>query len=277
MQHYKKMEKAIKRKFINPLKYGCEVNIHELNQDKKVKHHETVNLLTQAYNTLDNVEYNLKQLNLVDANTLLRSAFENLMMGMMIEFDENVFNEFKDLSTDDKSRDHTKLIKIRSKFRTHLNEISEPFFKNLNRDEKLDMLNGIYDKLCLFTHSTLIVSTMMELKKSKEKEAMVCLMNFNFYFIKLLLFLCLKYFTHDEEHYIESSNLYYTYILYLFYSLEKLKECENLTEIFNKFLYRDQNQEYFDKSVIGLKEGLEDLVEDFKDEDFKIGLQKFLE
>ena len=45
------------------------------NNDRKVKHNETISLLTQANETLKNVDYNLKNYNLVDANTLLRSSF----------------------------------------------------------------------------------------------------------------------------------------------------------------------------------------------------------
>lgn len=50
-----------------------------------------------------------------------------------------------------------------------MNEICEPAFKDINRKEKLSMPTELYDKMCNFTHSTLIVSTVMEISSSKEK------------------------------------------------------------------------------------------------------------
>ena len=90
----KTINNAINRKFIRPLKDGCIYNVSKLENEKRTKHHETISLLKQAHKTLINVDYNLKSYNLVDANTLLRSSFEYIMMAMMIQFDENVYNEF---------------------------------------------------------------------------------------------------------------------------------------------------------------------------------------
>lgn len=71
-----KINSATKRKFIRPLNDGIKYNINKLNIEKKVKYKETISLLTQAYNTLNSIEYLLKIGNLVDANSLLRSSFE---------------------------------------------------------------------------------------------------------------------------------------------------------------------------------------------------------
>ena len=139
------------------MKDGCIYNISKLDNEKRVKHNETISLLKQTHETLINVEYNLNIYNLVDANTLLRSSFEYIMMAMMIQFDENVYNEFTTLGIE---RDKTRVCEIIDKFRTHMNEISETAFKDINRKEKLSMLTELYDKLCNFTHSTLIVSNL---------------------------------------------------------------------------------------------------------------------
>lgn len=162
----KTINNAINRKFIRPLKDGCIYNVSKLENKKRTKHHETISLLKQAHKTLINVDYNLKSYNLVDANTLLRSSFEYIMMAMMIQFDENVYNEFTTLGIE---RDKTRICEIIDKFRTHMNEICEPAFKDLNRKEKLSMLTELYDKMCNFTHSTLIVSTVIEINSPKEK------------------------------------------------------------------------------------------------------------
>ena len=156
----KTINNAINRKFIRPLKDGCAYNVSKLENERRTKYHETISLLKQAHQTLINVDYNLKCYNLVDANTLLRSSFEYTMMAMMIQFDENVYNEFTTLGIE---RDKTRVCEIIDKFRTHMNEICEPAFKDINRKEKLSMLTELYDKMCNFTHSTLIVSTVIEI------------------------------------------------------------------------------------------------------------------
>lgn len=40
-----------------------------------------------------------------------------------------------------------------------MNEICEPAFKDINRKEKSSMLTELYDKMCNFIHSKLIIST----------------------------------------------------------------------------------------------------------------------
>ena len=208
----KTINNAINRKFIRPLKDGCIYNVSKLANEKRTKHHETVSLLKQAHKTLINVDYNLKSYNLVDANTLLRASFEYIMMSMMIQFDENVYNEFTTLGIE---RDRTRVCEIIDKFRTHMNKISEIAFKDINRKEKLLMLTELYDKMCNFTHSTLIVSTVIEINSPKEKEIFQLLIYQNYYFLKMLLFLCLKYFTNDNKHYLELRSVGFTFIFFL--------------------------------------------------------------
>ena len=175
---HKTINNAINRKFIKPLKDGCIYNVSKLENERRTKHHETISLLKQAHKSLINVDYNLKCYNLVDSNTLLRSSFEYIMMAMMIQFDENVYNEFTTLGIE---RDKTRVCEIIDKFRTHMNEICEPAFKDINRKEKLSMLTELYDKMCNFTHSTLIVSTVIEINNPKEKEIFQLLIYQNFY------------------------------------------------------------------------------------------------
>lgn len=90
----KKINSAIKRKFIRPLNDGIEYNIKNIRIENGIKHKETISLLTQAYDTLNNVKYLLRNGYLVDSNSLLRSGFEYIFIGMMIQFEDNVFNEF---------------------------------------------------------------------------------------------------------------------------------------------------------------------------------------
>ena len=240
----KTINNAVNRKFIRPLKDGCIYNVSKLENEKKTKHHETVSLLKQAHKTLINVDYNLKSYNLVDANTLLRASFEYIMMSMMIQFDENVYNEFTTLGIE---RDRTRVCEIIDKFRTHMNEISEIAFKGINRKEKLLMLTELYDKMCNFTNSTLILSTVIEINSPKEKEIFQLLIYQNYYFLKMLLFLCLKYFTNDNKHYLESRSVGFTFIFLLANIGNKIKEYKIDFSKYNDLLYYDKNVEFFKK------------------------------
>ena len=269
---HKTINNAINRKFIRPLKDGCIYNVSKLEKERRTKHHETISLLKQAHKTLINVDYNLKSYNLVDANTLLRSSFEYIMMAMMIQFDENVYNEFTTLGIE---RDKTRVCEIIDKFRTHMNEISEPAFKDINRKEKLSMLTELYDKMCNYTHSTLIVSTVIEINSHQEKEIIQLLMYLNYHFLKMLLFLCLKYFTNDNKHYLELRNVFFTFIFLLTDISNKIKEYKIDYSKYNDLLYYDKNVEYFKKD----KKETEKLsieINDFKN-DVKDNPEKFVE
>lgn len=245
-----------------------------------MKYKETISLLTQAYNTLNNIEYLLKTGSLVDANSLLRSSFEYILVGMMLQFEDNVFSEFINLSIDDeKTRDYTKIQKLINKFKTHLNEISSELFKELNREEKGDMLTDLYDKLCKFTHSSLFVTTIVEIKNNDDKEILKMLNYQNFYFIKVLLFCCLKYFTNDKEHYLYEENMAFSILLYYFQVSVKLKNSELTFEKYNDFLYRNENEKYFNKNEKykeKIKENIISLKEDIDNEKFIESLNNFL-
>ena len=46
----------------------------------------------------------------------------------------------------------------------------------------------------------------------------------NYYFLKMLLFLCLKYFTNDNKHYLELRSVGFTFIFLLANIGNKIKE-----------------------------------------------------
>lgn len=266
------VDKAIKRKFIRPLNDGCKYNVNKLNNEQRVKHNETISLLTQANETLMNVDYNLKNYKLVDASTLLRSSFEYIMMAMMIQFDDRVYNEFITLGIE---RDKTRVCEIIDKFRTHMNEICSDMYQDLNRKEKLEMLTELYDKMCNFTHSTPIVSTMIEVKSSKEKEIFKLLMYQNYYFLKILLFHCLKYFTSDNSHYLELRSISFTYMFMLVEINNKIKRYNIDFSKYNDLLYYDRNVEYFEKNKKESKKINDELIE--LSEDIKNNEDIFIE
>lgn len=275
-----KISSAIKRKFIRPLNDGIKYNINILNIEQRVKHNETINLLTQAYNTLNSIKALLKANSLIDANSLLRSSFEYILVGMMLQFEDKVYDEFINLSIDDENaRDYTKIQKLINRFKTHLNDISLDLFKDLNRKEKGDMLIELYDKLCKFTHSSLIVTTIVEIKNNDDKEIIKMLNYQNFYFVKILLFYCLKYFTNDKKHYLLNENIVYSFLLYNFQVSMKLKDGENTFKKYSKYLYTDENQKYFKKNEKykdKVKDDILSLKENIDNEKLREGLNEFL-
>lgn len=194
----------------------------------------------------------------MDANTLLRSAFEYIMTGMMIQFDGKVYEEFITLGIE---KDKTKINKIISKFRTHMNEICSEIYQNINRKEKLEILTELYEKLCNFTHSSLIVSTIIEIKNLKEKEIIQKLMLQNYYSLKLLLFNCLKYFTSDKKHYLELSNIGLSFMFMMIEISNKIKENNIDFSKYNDFLYSDKNTGYLEKDKQKFKKIEEELIE----------------
>ena len=58
----------------------------------------------------------------------------------------------------------------------------------------------------------------------KEKEIFQLLIYQNYYFLKMLLFLCLKYFTNDNKHYLELRSVGFTFIFLLSNIGNKIKE-----------------------------------------------------
>lgn len=272
---------AIRRKFIRPLNAGIEHNINKIDHEKRVKHKETISLLKQSYHTLNNVENLLKGNSIVDANSLLRSSFEYILVGMMLQFDDNVFNEFINLSIDDdNARDSTKILRLINKFKIHLNEISEELFKDFNRVEKGVMLTELYDKLSKFTHGTLFVTILVEMKSKDDKEILKMLNYQNLYFIKILLFCCLKYFTNDKKHYIEMDNMAFSLMFYYLIIGEKLKNREMTFKKYNEFLYEDKNEKYFKKNKKVAEQMQKEILclndEEIDNEAFIEALKRFL-
>ena len=211
---------------------------------------------------------------------MLRSSFEYILVGMMLQFEDNVFNEFINLSIDDeKARDYTKIQKLINKFKTHLNDVSSDLYKDFNREEKGDMLTDLYDKLCKFTHSSLFVTIIVEIKNTDDQEILKMLNYQNFCFIKILLFCCLKYFTNDKEHYLYKENIGFSFLLYYFQVGIKLKNSKLTFEKYKDFLYKDENEKYFKKNEEykeKIKDDIVSLKEDIDNEKFVVALNDFL-
>lgn len=247
------INKNFKYKFIIPLRRSNNKNIEQLyKNDYKELPKESINLLNQSYRTIKNVHRLIKNKSLVDSNTLTRSAFENLIMGMMIYFDSNVYTEFKQLGLKDEERTYTKQQKLRNMFRKKLKDIDKIMFEDISNRQIQKMLDEYYDKLCLFTHSTLIVNEMVEVHLNDDEDFFLIISKQNIYFLEILLNCCLRYITKDKNDSIRYDYLFVIWMISIS-NIDKEKYTPEYLSKYNKLLYEDINKEYLDKNNKDIK------------------------
>lgn len=251
--------KKCKTKFVMVMRRYVNKFFKELENDKEFKRPETINLLNQTRKTLKNAHKFVNSKEVVDANSLLRSAFENLIMGMMINESENTYKEFINLSIDDTTRQYTKPQKLRNDFRKVLRKLDGDLFIEMSNRNLKDMLDEFYDKMCLFTHSTILVNAMIEIEKDDDLGIYVIALKQNTYFVEMLLYLCLKYLCNYKKDPIDI-----TYVVLGWYVLisdvPKKKVTPEKMKKLNKLLYADFNKKYLEKN----KENVDFLTEETK-------------
>lgn len=249
--------KKCKTKFVMVMRRYINKFFKDLENNKEFKRPETINLLNQTRKTLKNVHKFINSKEVVDANSLLRSAFENLIMGMMINESENTYKEFINLSIDDTTRQYTKPQKLRNDFRKVLRKLDGDLFIEMSNRNLKDMLDEFYDKMCLFTHSSIVVNAMIEIEKDDDLDIYVIALKQNTYFVEMLLYLCLKYLCNYKKDPIDI-----TYVVLGWYVLisdvPKEKVTPEKMEKLNKLLYADFNKEYLEKN----KENVDFLTEE---------------
>lgn len=249
--------KKCKTKFVMVIRRYINKFFKDLENNKEFKRPETINLLNQTRKTLKNVHKFINSKEVVGANSLLRSAFENLIMGMMINESENTYKEFINLSIDDTTRQYTKPQKLRNDFRKVLRKLDGDLFIEMSNRNLKDMLDEFYDKMCLFTHSSIVVNAMIEIEKDDDLDIYFIALKQNTYFVEMLLYLCLKYLCNYKKDPIDI-----TYIVLGWYVLisdvPKEKVTPEKMEKLNKLLYADFNKEYLEKN----KENVDFLTEE---------------
>ena len=230
-------------------------------EENNVKHRETLGLLNQSYNTIRNVEINLKKYNFVDANSLLIAALEYMIMAVMIEDDERIFNEFVILSSIDNQlkRKHTILNTLICKFAKKIKVISPEIFEESTLKDVQNLFIEVYDLLCKYTHASLVVSIFTEITKNEEKETLKLLMSYVLYFVKIILLDSIIYLNNGNGTHITAYTLAGCMIL----NWQKISLIVNKNNVdmkkFTKLLYWDTvNNELF-KSF---NKKLKDLVSD---------------
>lgn len=262
------IDKTIKEKFINKLNRNCKKSLKNL-EKSNIKHRETLGLLLQSNNTIKNADMNLKKYNFVDANSLLRAALEYMIMAIMIEFDDEVFNEFVVLSNNDiqLTRKYTIINTLLHKFAKHLKKISPTLFYDTTNKEREKLITDLYDLLCKYTHASIVVSIFKKIKNDKEKEVLRLFMDYNLYFIKLMLLDCMRYLNEDKRNYIDEETIGFCIFLNIIKILNIIQNDKMNFEKFINLLYYDSVNNEFYKYII---EGIEKIKEENKEDIIKI-------
>ncbi|MDD6418591.1 MAG: hypothetical protein PUF66_00315 [Clostridium sp.] len=216
-------------------------------ENNSFKRVETINLLCQTKKTLKNVYKSIDNKDVVDASCLLRAAFENLVMGMMISESEATYKEFIDLSIDDTTRNFTKPQKLRNNFRKVLLKLDGDLFVGMSNKNIKEMLDEFYDKMCLFTHSTIFVNAMVELEKDNVLDLCAISIKMNTYFVEVLLYLCLKYLNKYKKDPIDITYVMIGWFV-LISDIPKEQATPEKIEKLNRLLYSDYNKEYIKRN-----------------------------
>ena len=239
--------KKCKSKFVTIMRKYIKRFINELENNNCFKRTETINLLNQTNKTLKNVYKSIKNKDVVDASCLLRSAFENLIMGIMIFESEDTYKEFINLSIDENTRDYTKPQKLRNNFRKVLRKLDGDLFTDMSNKNLKDMLDEFYDKMCLFTHSTILVNAMVELEKDNDLDLYAISIKMNTYFVEAVLYLCLKKLCDYKRNPIDITYVVMGWLA-LISDIPKEQATPEKIEKLNKLLYADYNKEYLKKN-----------------------------
>ncbi|MBE6147791.1 MAG: hypothetical protein E7168_05650 [Firmicutes bacterium] len=240
------LEKIVYENATRPLRKTNKKYLKKLNQDKSDIAIETINLLHQSNNTILNVNKLLKQGEIVDSATLMRSSMEKIMMAMMIYFDKDyTYEEFKNLKLCGKT-DNTRPTKVLENFKLKIKEIN-PFVFNDFEDEDLSaLLDEMYEKLCLYTHSSIVVSMMIEVNKNNDEDLFIAFFYQMVDFLELLLYCCLKYLCKDKKDHVDIICLSLGWTLN-FARINKDKLSPEYLNKYKEYLYWNINSNFNDK------------------------------
>lgn len=239
------IEQLVKTNFVNPMRRYIKKYLKNLSVTKDISI-ETINLLQQANNTINNVYKLLRKKDLVDSATLMRSCMEKIMMSMMIYFDpENTFKEFKNLEKCGRT-DNTRPSAILNNFKSKLKEINSILFEEFEDDELQLLLEETYEKLCLYTHSSIVVSMMVEVNKNNDEDLFALYFYLIAYFLEILIYSSLKFLTNDKKDHIDVFCIFMGFTI-LCSKVDKNKLTEDYTNKYKDYLHWDINEHFADK------------------------------
>ena len=239
------VEQLVKTNFVKPMRRYIKKYLKNLSVTEDVSI-ETINLLQQANNTINNVYKLLRKKDLVDSATLMRSCMEKIMMAMMIFFDPTeTFEEFKNLEKCGKSK-NTRPTAILNNFKSKLKEINPVLFEEFEDDELQSLLEETYEKLCLYTHSSIVVSMMIEVNKNNDEDLFALYFYLIAYFLEILIYSSLIYLTNDNKNHIDAFCIFMGFTL-LCSRVDKNKLTEDYTNKYKDYLHWEINEHFTDK------------------------------
>ena len=127
-----------------------------------------------------------------------------------------------------------------------LKDISPILFEEFKEEELKKLLEETYEKLCLYTHSSIAVSMMIEVENNNDEDLFIAFFYLINNFLELLLYCCLKYLSKDNKNHIDLICLLVAWSL-PFNKIEKNKLDEVYIEKYKKYLYLDINAKANDK------------------------------
>lgn len=218
---------------------------------------ETINLLQQSSNTLQSVDKLLKNGEIVDSATLMRSSMEKIMMAMMIYFDPlETYEDFKNIEKCGKTV-NTRPTNIVNKFKSKIKEINFSIYGDFTDEEISMLLDETYEKLCLYTHSSVAVSMMIEVNRNNDEDLFVAFFYLISDFLRILLYCCLKYLCKDEKDHIDMICLAIGCLLN-FTKMDINKLNSEYLSKYEKYLHWEINSHIVDK--------YKDVIEKIKEE-----------
>ena len=238
-------EKA-KTEVIDEMRKYISIYIKKICECSEIRN-ETINLLIQSKSTLKNVHKLIKQKSISDANSLLRSCFENIMMAMLINYDDNTFDEFVNMSIKYNDRKYTKPSQIRRNFGKLLKKLDDNLFDEMTNEDLKNLFDDFYEGLCSFAHSTLLVNVVIEFQKDESLELWIFSLKQKAYFIETMLYMCLKYLCKSDDVTIDVTYL----ILCMFVLMSEIPRDELGQEKLDKLyslMHSEKNEEYFEKN-----------------------------
>ena len=239
------VEQLVKNNFVKPMRRYIKKYLEQLSVTDNISI-ETINLLHQANNTINNVYKLLRKNDIVDSATLMRSCMEKIMMAMMIYFDpKDTFEEFKDLEKCGRSK-NTRPTAILDNFKFKLKGINPVLFEEFEDDELQLLLEETYEKLCLYTHSSIVVSMMIEVNKNKDEDLFALYFYQISYFLEILIYSSLKYLTNDNKDHIDAFCIFMGFTL-LCSRVDKNKLTEDYTNKYKNYLHWEINEHFADK------------------------------
>ena len=239
------VEQLVKTNFVKPMRRYIKKYLKNLSVTEDVSI-EIINLLQQANNTINNVYKLLRKKDLVDSATLMRSCMEKIMMAMMIFFDPTeTFEEFKNLEKCGKSK-NTRPTAILNNFKSKLKEINPVLFEEFEDDELQSLLEETYEKLCLYTHSSIVVSMMIEVNKNNDEDLFALYFYLIAYFLEILIYSSLIYLTNDNKDHIDAFCIFMGFTL-LCSRVDKNQLTEDYTNKYKDYLHWEINEHFTDK------------------------------